>query len=117
MSQETHRHHARDQQAGCIKANLNLRITNFRNVLQFSRKQVGRNDRHLTAIGQRNANADNQIAEDKIDDSPVQRRRQNVNQSSWKSSNSPKIKPTTKLNRYGSTNRLRITIKLKISSP
>lgn len=35
----------------------------------------------------------------------------------WTSSSSLNTKPTTKLNRYGGTNRLRITIRLSISRP
>ena len=67
MSQEEDRHAGGHRQTDHIKRDLYVGIRGTRNVRQFPREQICRYDRQTTAVRQCNSNADQQIADCKIE--------------------------------------------------
>ena len=76
MSQTEKGQPGSDRQTGDIKTDLDLRVADAGDICQFPWKQVGGDDGQTAPVGQRNADAEQYIADGKIQDAPGQRRGQ-----------------------------------------
>ena len=59
-------------QAVTAKGDFDPRVADVGNLRKLSREEVCRDDRHLAAVGQRDAKGDDDVAQDKIKDSQRQ---------------------------------------------
>lgn len=65
-------HAGGDGQADNVKGDFDPRVADVGNLRTLSREEVCRDDRHLAAVGQRDAKGDDDVAQDKIKDSQRQ---------------------------------------------
>lgn len=106
-----------DNQADYIEADLDFWICHRSDLGQLPWEKVSRDNRHFAAVGNSDSNTDQNVACNKIKNSPANCCRKNIIHNSCTSSSSPKTNPTTKLNRYWTTNFFRRIISASTRSP
>ena len=117
MSQTEEGQCSRDSKTGDVEADLDLGIARFCDVGKLPWEQVGGDNGEFAAVGDGDADADEHVADDEVQEAEGQRCGENGDPQFVTSSSSPKTKPTTKLNRYDGTNFFRMIIRLSTSSP
>ena len=78
MTEETESQSCGHGEAGHVEGDLDSGVWNLQNIGHFSRKEVCRDDRKSAAVGEGDANADQHIADDKIEHAPSQCGRENI---------------------------------------
>ena len=117
MSEDDAGHQCCYGKAGNVIADFDPGIFYLRDICQFSRKQVCRDDRKTAAVGKCDPDAQEQVADDKIKYPVSNGCRQDAIHISCTSSISLNANPTTKLKRYGATNFLHMIIRDNTRSP
>lgn len=79
MSQTEKRHAGGDQQTDNVERDLNFRITDAGDLGKFPWEKVRRDNRHLTAVGDGDAERNHKIADDEIQNPQRQCCRQQIN--------------------------------------
>ena len=79
MSEDNQGHQSCYHKAGNVVANLDSGIFYLRDICQFSREQVCRDDRQTAAIGKCDSDAQKQVADDKVNYPVTNGCRQDVN--------------------------------------
>lgn len=72
LAQEKKGHGRCDPQADDVERNLDFGVGDPGDIRELSGKEVGGDDRHFTAVRQGDAQTDNQVADDKVEDAQRQ---------------------------------------------